>query len=467
MDLPRDLLSRLLETMLARGGEFAEVYAESRASTSLRIDDGRIEEVAVGAERGVGLRLVDGERTFYASTSRVDPEGLEEAAAGLAASLGGEAVAAPKPFGEPRGGAPFVIERAPGTVPLEEKVEVLRAADRGARSHDPRVRQLTAHYADSEQAIRVANSDGQLESDRRTYTTLYCSAVAREEEETRTGVEVVAEMRGFELFERRSPYSIGAEAGRLAVLQLDAQPAPAGRFTVVLSSAAGGTMVHEACGHGLEGDFVKKGLSVYAGRLGEKVAADVITVVDDGTLAHKRGSGAIDDEGNPTSRVLLIENGVLRGYLHSRKSAQELSMKPTGNGRRQNYRYAPIPRMRNTMILSGDDDPDEILRSVRDGVFVCRMGGGEVDITSGKFVFAVSEAYRIRDGAVAEPIRDASLIGTGPEVLSSIDRVGRDLGFGVGTCGKDGQGVPVADAQPTLRIPSIVIGGVAGEEGAP
>jgi len=285
--------------------------------------------------------------------------------------------------------------------------------------------------------------------------------MAREGGDNRTGIEVVSEMRGFELFDRMSPYKIGAEAARLAALQLDAKPAPAGTFTVVLSSAAGGTMVHEACGHGLEGDFVKKGLSAYAGKVGEKVAAEGISVVDDGTLDYRRGTGRVDDEGTPTERVMLIENGILRGYLHSRKSAEELKLPRTGNARRQSYRNPPIPRMRNTMILPGEADPEAIVRSVADGILVCRMGGGEVDITSGKFVFAVSEAYRIRDGQIAEPLRDATLIGTGPEVLASIDMVGRDLGFGVGTCGKDGQGVPVSDAQPTLRIPRIVVGGVA------
>jgi TldD protein len=357
------------------------------------------------------------------------------------------------------------VLRPPGGVALGEKVEVLGRADRGARSHDPRIRQVTVRYADSVQRVRIAASDGTWEEDTRVYTTLHCNAVASEGGETRTGTEVLSEMRGFELFEEHSAYAIGAEAARLAALQLDAAPAPAGTFTVVLSSRAGGTMVHEACGHGLEGDFVKKGLSIYAGRLGEQVASPLISVVDDGTLPHRRGSGTIDDEGVPTRRVVLIEDGVLRGYLHSRKSADELSMRPTGNGRRESYRYRPIPRMRNTLILPGSSDPDAILRSVEDGILVCRMGGGEVDITSGKFVFEVSEAYRIRGGEIAEPLRDATLIGSGPEVLSSIDRVGRDLGYGVGTCGKDGQGVPVADAQPTLRIPAIVVGGQGTEGG--
>jgi len=462
--LPPELLHTLLDSLLACGGDFAEVYSERRLSTSVRFDDGRVEEASVGEDAGVALRLVAGDRTLFASGNRGDADGLLEAARKLAAALGAERRLHPAPFRPPAGRPAPPIARRPLDVPLAEKVEAVRAADRGARAFDPRVRQVTAVYLDSEQQVRIATSEGVCEDDRRTYTTLYCTAIARQAEDTRSGTEVIAEARGFDLFDAHRPYGVGREAARLAVLQLDAVPAPAGTFTVVLGSSAGGTMVHEACGHGLEGDFVKKGLSIYAGRVGEKVAADTISVVDDGTLAYCRGSSMIDDEGEPTRRVVLIENGVLRGFLHSRRSALELGAPRTGNGRRQSYRYPPIPRMRNTMILPGEDDPEEIVRSVADGILVSRMGGGEVDITSGKFVFAVSEAYRIRAGVIAEPLRDATLIGTGPDVLASIDRVGRDLGFGVGTCGKDGQGVPVADAQPTLRIPRIVVGGVAGPE---
>jgi TldD protein len=464
--LEPDLLQELLQALLSRGGDFAEVFAERRVNHSCRIDDRSIEEVAAGQDGGVALRLVEGERTLFSSTNRTDADGLRDAARRLAAALDAAPAMRPEPFRPPRAGAPPRIERPPGEVPFEEKIDILRQADRAARVFDPRVRQFTAYYADSDRLTQVASSEGVLEEDHLVFTTLYCNAVAAENDDTRTGTEVVSETRGFELFRVHPPAKTGGEAARLAVLQLDARPAPAGTFTVVLSSSAGGTMVHEACGHGLEGDFVKKGLSVYAGKVGEKVAADLITVVDDGTVDYLRGSGRIDDEGTPTSRAVLIENGILKGYLHSRRSALELDMPRTGNGRRESYRYPPIPRMRNTMIASGDSDPEDIVRSVRDGIFVCRMGGGEVDITSGKFVFAVSEAYRIRNGELAEPIRDATLIGTGPEVLSTIDRVGSDLGFGVGTCGKDGQGVPVADAQPTLRIPAIVVGGTAtGEEG--
>lgn len=457
--LQSSLLEDLLETLLRQGGDFAEVFVERRVNQSMRIDDGNIEEVALGEDRGVALRLMDGDRTLFASTNRMDESGLHETASRLSAALGHRPQANRQSFRPSQTGVPLGVDRPPEEVPLEEKVALLHSADRAARVYDPRVRQFTAFYADSHRQTQVANSEGVLEEDDLVYTTLYCNVLARQGEDTRTATEVLSETRGFELFRRHPAHKVAEEAARVAVLQLDAQPAPAGTFTVVLSSQAGGTMVHEACGHGLEGDFVSKNLSVYAGKMGEKVASELITVVDDGTLNYLRGSARIDDEGTPTSRVVLIENGYLRGYLHSRRSARALGMSPTGNGRRESYRYPPIPRMRNTMIAPGSSDPEAIVRSVEDGIFVSRMGGGEVDITSGKFVFAVSEAYRIRGGKLAEPLRDVSLMGTGPEVLSSIDMVAHDLGFGVGTCGKDGQGVPVADAQPTLRIPRLVVGG--------
>jgi TldD protein len=356
---------------------------------------------------------------------------------------------------------PTIVKRDPGAVPLHEKVVLLERADAAARASDPRVAQVSARYRDTDRRILVANSEGLCAEDRYVYTTFLVSVMARNEQMVRNALKSAAGTRGFELFEDNPPEALAEEAARVACLQLTADPAPAGTFTVVLSSRAGGTMVHEACGHGLEGDFAHKGLSVYAGKLGEKVASNLVTVVDDGTLPGRRGSFGIDDEGTPAQRTVLIENGILKGFLHSRRTAALLGQPRTGNGRRESYRHLPIPRMRNTIIAEGADDPESIVASVVDGIFVADMGGGEVDIVSGNFVFHCTEAYRIRDGRIAEPLRDVMLTGNGPDVLARIDRVGSDLGFQVGTCGKDGQGVPVADAQPTLRIPGIVVGGQA------
>jgi TldD protein len=343
---------------------------------------------------------------------------------------------------------------------MEKKVAILRRAAGAGRAFDPRVTQMTALYRDTEQQVLVADSDGTWFSEIRQHITLFVTAVAKQGNDIRTGTESRSETRGFEFFNVHLPEEIAREAARLAVQQLTAKPAPAGSFMVVLSSKAGGTMVHEACGHGLEADFIQKSLSVYAGRVGQQVASALITVVDDGTLPNRRGSSSIDDEGIPTTRAVLIEKGVLRGFLHNRRTARMMGAAPTGHGRRESYRHLPLPRMRNTIIMPGETPPDRILSSVRNGILICRMGGGEVDVATGNFVFNCSEAYVIRDGKIAEPLRDATLIGNGPEILSTIDMVGSDLGYGVGTCGKEGQGVPVADAQPTLRIPKVTVGGV-------
>lgn len=461
--IPQQLLAELLESLLSRGGDFAEIFAEEARATSLAREDGRVQEAAAGTDRGVGLRIVHGDLTYFANGNDLSSDGLLTLARNLASALP-DRLPPRKPAPLEVADVPVVspVRIEPASVPLAGKADLLVRADRAARGVDPRVAQVAVRYRETDRSVLVANSEGLLARDRTVYTTLACQVTAREGAEMRTSQKVAAGTCGFELFEQQDPESLGREAARVACLQLAAEPAPAGTFTVVLSSKAGGTMIHEACGHGLEADFIEKGLSVYAGKLGTRVASERITVVDDGTLPGKRGSSAIDDEGTVSRRAVLIERGVLQGYLHSLGTARRLGQEPTGHGRRESFRHLPIPRMRNTMILPGDDDPEAIVASVEDGILVTEMGGGEVDIVSGNFVFHCTEAYRIRGGRVAEPLRDATLTGNGIEVLSSIDRVGSDLGFQVGTCGKDGQGVPVSDAQPTLRIPRIVVGGRAG-----
>jgi TldD protein len=456
-------LHQVLDILLSRGGDFAEVYLESTRSHRLTWDDGRLDEAAAGSDRGVGMRIEVGELTYFANGNDTDFDSLLELARDLAEALPGtRQVRPPTPV---RRDAPTLGEarRWPREVTIAERVAHLERMETTGRSYDPRVVQVTGILLDAENRVTLANSEGLLDHEWTPYITLYAQVVAREGEVVRTGLESASATRGYEFLEETTPEEVVREAARRAVLQVGASPAPSGTFTVVLSSKAGGTMVHEACGHGLEADFFDKELSVYAGRLGEQVAAGCITVVDDGTLPGKRGTTRIDGEGQPSTRVVLIEKGILRNLLQSRRTARRLGMAPTGNGRRASYRHLPVPRMRNTIIAPGRDDPEQIIASVPDGLFVADMGGGEVDIVSGNFVFNCSEAYRIRDGKVAEPVRDATLTGNGPEVLRIIDRVGRDLGWMVGTCGKDGQGAPVASAQPTLRIPSIVVGGTALE----
>jgi TldD protein len=317
-------------------------------------------------------------------------------------------------------------------------------------------------YADKQQRIQMANSDGLLVDEERTYVLLAVQVVAAAKGIIQTGYEPVGGHIGFELFNEVDPAEVAGTAARRAVQALEAREAPSGVMPVVLSSEAGGTMIHEAVGHGLEADLALEGLSVYSNRIGETVASKRITVIDDATIPRRRGSYGYDDEGIPAQKTLLIEKGMLKGYLCDRLYAMRFGQKSTGNGRRQSYKNPPIVRMSNTLIAPDKDDPDAILRDTPNGVFVRKMGGGQVNTVNGDFVFEVSEGYMIRNGQIGDPIRGATLTGNGPRVLESIDRIGNDLGFGIGTCGKDAQGVPVADAQPTLRIPEIIVGGTSG-----
>lgn len=464
LELDPALMRTVLERALAHGGEFAELFVEEESSDSLLWDDGKLDRASAGRERGAGLRIIDGETTCFANGNDVSRDGLSSLAEQMAAEQSRPRTVSASSLELELLESTAPIELWPDDVPVARKVAVLALADRIARDTDPRVVQVTATLQTRRRRIVVVNSAGAALGEESPLVTLVCQVVARAEGDIRSGHQHTSAALGWEFLTPREIENVAGNAARAACLQLDASPAPSGTMPVILSSKAGGTMIHEACGHGLEADFYLKQLSIYSGKLGQKVASEKITVVDDGTLPGRRGSNRIDDEGCPTGRIVLIERGVLVGLLHSRETARKLNMAPTGNGRRESYRHLPIPRMRNTFICPGDDDPAAILASVEDGLFVAQMGGGEVDIVSGNFVFHCLEAYRIRQGELAEPVRDATLTGNGPAVLASIDRVGRDLGWAVGTCGKDGQGVPVADAQPTIRIPALVVGGGAPKD---
>jgi TldD protein len=425
------------------------------------LDDGRIEDAIAGVDQGAGIRVVVGERTTYANGNVTDADDVMVLAGRAAASVesgGGLHDTTPLTPGDPS--RPHTVAVDPRSVPVERKVALLRTANDVARGVDPRVTQVTVTYAESVQDVLVANSDGTHRTDTRVRLNFALNVVAKQGDVLESGFEAVRGTRGFEMLDDEIVSEAARTAAGRAVLNVGAEPAPAGTYTVVLSSEAGGTLIHESVGHGLEADLNLKGLSVYSGRIGEKVASELITVVDDGRDPGQRGTAAMDDEGTPTRRTVLIEKGVLKTYLSDRKHAEKLGIERSGNARRESFRYLPICRMTNTMIERGGSDPDEILRSVSDGIFVKKMGGGQVDVVSGNFAFEITECYRIKDGKLAQPLRGATLVGQGPKLMSEIDMVGWDLGYSTGTCGKDGQGAPVADAQPTLRIPSVVVGGM-------
>lgn len=465
-----DHLRDVLRALLSKGGDYAEVFVEKRRACALGMDDGRMEDVLASEVFGVGLRLMEGETTRFSDLIAPTLDELLEAAHLLAAPGGGQALTVSdlECLEHP---TPCPVEREPDSVPLAEKVALVKRAETLARSETEAarpgaLRQVSVGYGDSSQDVWIATAEGNgtatLTRDHRVQGVLRLNVTVGEGDNLQTGYQPLGESRGFELFTEAAVARAVQEAVRLALLALDARPAPAGTFPVVLSASAGGTMIHEACGHGLEADLALAGMSAFAGKLGEKVASEGVTIIDDGTLPNKRGSQAVDDEGQPVQRVVLIENGVLKQYLQSRKTSRKMDTAPTGNGRRESYRHIPIPRMRNTFLAPGSEKPEAILRDLDRGLLVKHMGGGQVDTVTGNFVFQVTEGYWVEKGVALYPVKNATLSGCGPAVLQDLTRIADDLQhFDIGTCGKDGQGVPVSDALPTILCPALVVGGTA------
>jgi TldD protein len=458
-----DVLQRVLGAALQTGGQFAEVYAEDKRSSSALLDDSRVENLTSGRDRGAGIRVVDGETTGFAHTADLSEAGLLAAA---------EAAAAAARHGSQKVNVVALQRRDvtkvnsvatyPSDVPKSTKVALLMRADESARSLGNSIVQVSASYADSRKRICIANSDGLLVEDEQVRTMFRVNAVANGDSGMQTGYESVGRTIGFELFDSVDVSEMAHEAAQRALTKLAARPAPSGTMPVVIKRGSGGVLFHEACGHGLEADLVSKGASVYRGRVGEMVASPLVTLVDDGTMSTEWGAISIDDEGHASQRNVLIEDGRLTDYMWDYLRARKEGRPSSGNGRRQNYTCLPMVRMTNTYVLAGDADPDEIVRSTEKGVYVAQLGGGQVNTASGDFVFGMTEAYLIENGQITEPLRGANLIGNGPEVLRNIDVLGNDFAMGhPGTCGKDGQGVPVGDGQPTLRVTALTIGGTA------
>lgn len=452
-------IPKILKTSLKKGGDFADIFYEHVQPTSIVCEDGKIEKIISGIDAGIGLRVIYHNKVAYAYTNQLTNKALFEVADAVSAACQGNVFKKDISLMKKNPEINHRIKRLPQEVSIDEKVALVKRASEVARSWDKRIKQVKVVYVDSERKIAVANTEGELVYDNRTGVMFIVQVVAAESDIMQTGYEPMGGVIGLELFDEHPPEKLAELASRRALKMLQARRAPGGKMPVVLSSEAGGTMIHEAIGHGLEADLAQMGLSVYTGKIGSEVASPPVTVVDDATLSHKGGSYGFDDEGVIAQRTILVEKGVLKGYLYDRLTAMKDHTFSTGNGRRESYQSRPLPRMSNTFILPGQMCPGEIVRSTPEGLFVKKMGGGQVNTVNGDFVFEVSEGYLIENGKIGEAVRGATLTGNGPALLKDIDMVGDDFGFGIGTCGKDGQGVPVSDAQPTLRIPEIIVGG--------
>ena len=460
----RDLESYLSEA-LSHGGDYADLYFEYLATSSISIDESIVKSAAQGVSMGVGVRVISGERTGYAYSDDLSPERIRKAAKVAAYIASGPSKIEKFDLSEGARHNLYPVITAPTETAFAERVDLVKRADRAARAHDPRIFQVQAAYADNLREVVVATSAGNLTADRQPLSRLSVAALARKEggqpQRGHAGGGGRVELGYF--LNEKTPEYFATEAAREAIAMLDAVDAPAGESVVVLGPGWPGILLHEAVGHGLEADFNRKGVSAFSGRIGQKVASELCTVVDDGTINGRRGSLNVDDEGHPTQRNVLIENGVLRGYLQDRLSSSLMRAESTGSGRRESYAHIPMPRMTNTFMMAGESDPAEIIRSVPKGIYCVNFGGGQVDITSGNFVFSASESYLIEDGKLTRPVRNVTLIGNGPEALKYVSMVGNDLRLdeGIGVCGKEGQSVPVGVGIPTIRIDKMTVGGTA------
>lgn len=452
---------KILKAALANGGEYADIYLEDTANTSIVAEENRIEKIITGRDRGTGVRVIANLKTYYAYTNDISEKGLLEVASTVASGVKGKHSESSIGLLKKQIAPGFDIKELPHKAVLKDKVSIVNRANSTAWAFDKRVRQVRVMYGDAFRKITLVNSLGDFIEEDRCALLLVCNAVSAEGDSIQTGYEPLGGIMGLEAFKETTPESIAETAARRAVMMLSARRAPGGKMPVVLSSDAGGTMIHEAVGHGLEADLAYQKLSVYSGKIGQQVASSLVTVIDDATIPHKRGSFFFDDEGTPAEKTVLVENGILKGYMCDRLNAMKSGARSTGNGRRESYHHRPIPRMTNTIIAPGKDSPEAIIKSLDKGLFVKKMGGGQVNTVNGDFVFEVTEGYLIENGKIGEPVKGATLTGNGPDILMKIDMVGTDLGYSIGTCGKDSQGVPVSDAQPTLRIPEITVGGEA------
>ncbi|MBU3693271.1 MAG: metalloprotease TldD [Rhodocyclaceae bacterium] len=456
-------LGRVLGEVATHRADYADIYLQYTRSEGWSLEEGLVKSGSFSIDSGAGVRVVDGERTAFAYTDDLSLDALLQAARTTRsiAAAGGDGRAPVPGRGSAR--ALYAPVDPVASLDADAKVAMLLKVEKMARAADPRITQVMASLAAEYDVVLLLRADGRVSADVRPLVRLSVQVIAEADGRRQQGTAGGGGREGLAMFTEARLRTLVDQAVHQALVNLEAGPAPAGEMTVVLGPGWPGILLHEAIGHGLEGDFNRKGSSAFSGRVGERIAAKGVTVVDDGTLAGRRGSLNVDDEGEPTQRTTLIEDGILQGYIQDQLNARLMGVAPTGNGRRESYAHVPMPRMTNTCMINGDRDPGEIIASVQKGLYAVNFGGGQVDITSGKFVFSAAEAYLIENGKVTRPVRGATLIGNGPDVLTRVSMIGNDMALdpGIGTCGKDGQSVPVGVGQPTLRIDGLTVGGTA------
>lgn len=461
--IKQSIIENVLEAALSTGGDFSEVFIEDKFTNTMELQSGKIEKSISGRDFGIGIRIFSGLQSIYTYTTDFSEEGLVNAAKRAALAIKGGGNGTIHPLLKEEFAPIHKITQMPQTVEHARKVAVMRKANDIARNHDERIRQVALRYIDEEQNVLIANSEGKFVEDTRVYSRMSIQATASEGNEMQTGFYGPGAHAGFEFIENLDLNHYAGEAARIAVTMLEADECPSGKFPVIIDNEFGGVIFHEACGHGLEATAVAKNNSVFANRIGEKVAPDIVTYIDDGTIPNEWGSLNIDDEGEKTRKNVLIEDGILKGYLIDKFNARRMNAEATGSSRRQSYRFNPTSRMTNTYIAPGKSTPEEIIASTEHGIYAKYMGGGSVNPATGDYNFAVAEAYLVKDGKIDRPVRGATLIGNGAKTLQLVDMVGNNLAHGAGMCGSISGSLPVNVGQPMIRVSEITVGGTKGE----
>lgn len=457
--LSKNIVSQVLAKCLITGGDFAEIFEDDSINNSISLVDGKVQDAIGGRSYGIGIRIFKGLKSVYAYTNNNSLNSLLETAYRAALALGDVKEEKSIMLSEKKIETIHPILYYPGDVQYERKISILKSAYNGAKNYNSDISQVISSYSDKEQSILIANTDGLYVEDKRIRTRLGVSAVASKENENQTGFQGPGRHMGIEMFETIDAEATGIEAARIAHTMLHAKNCPAGNMTVAIDNGFGGVIFHEACGHALEATAVAKGNSVFAGKLGQKIASSKVTAIDDGTIPNSWGSLNIDDEGNKTQKNILIENGILKGYMIDKLNGRRMNMEPTGSSRRQSYKYQPTSRMTNTYIAAGTDKPEDIIKSIDNGLYAKKLGGGSVNPVTGEFNFSVQEGYLVKNGVIQEPVRGASLIGKGSDVLMEIDMVGDNLELAQGVCGSSSGSIPTNVGQPMIRVKNITVGG--------